>query len=137
MHSRAFALVLTLVAVVFSQGSSCGQAGVCECSACLSAVDLAVFDAEGEPLDTGWTVEATVDGFGVEDIANCDPEFRFNNACSFGSRSGIYRITVRGTDFEPRELAARVAAKSGEDCCDGICIGSTPVNAFLEPAGGT
>lgn len=130
--SRALALAFSLIAVAFAQGSSCGTPGPCECFACLSAIDLAVFDADGAPIDTGWTVEATVDGFAVEDIANCDPEFRFGNACSFGSRSGIYRITVRGTGFQTRELAARAAAKSGENCCDGRCIASATVSAFLD-----
>ena len=58
---------------------------------------------------------------------------RFGNACAFGSRTGIYRITVRGPGFETREIAARVAAKSGDNCCDGSCVTSTTVSAFLDP----
>lgn len=120
--------------VFLSLAANCGQLGPCECFACFTAIDLAVFDADGNALDTGWTVEATLDGFAVEDTANCDPELRFGNACSFGSRTGIYRITVRGDGFKPHQMAARVAARSGDNCCNGNCVASTAVSALLDPA---
>ena len=130
MHSRSLLLALTLTATAFAQGSSCGQLGVCECLTCTSAIDLAVFDADGEPLASGWTLEATLDGAAI-DVSSCDADLRFENVCSFGSQSGIYRMAVRGTGFATRELAARVAAKSGEDCCNNACVSSTAVDAFL------
>jgi hypothetical protein len=128
-------LAIVSIGGFFSLASTCGQLGPCECFTCFPAIDLAVFDADGNALDTGWTVEATLDGFAVDDIANCDPEFRFGNACSFGSSTGIYRITVRGQEFEPHEMAARVSARSGDDCCGGLCVASTSVSAFLDPVG--
>src|SRR5688572_22634178 len=99
---------------LLTSSSTCDSFG-CECAPCGSAIDLAVFDLDGNALDEGWTVEATLDGFTVDDVAtNCDPAFRFaGNACSFGFETGMYRITLRGPDIETREIAARAAAKSG------------------------
>lgn len=128
-------LAIASTAAFFSLASTCGRLGPCECFVCFTAIDLAVFDADGNALDTGWTVEATVDGFAVEDVANCDADVRFGNACSFGSSTGMYRITVRGEELNPRELAARVAARSGDDCCNGGCALPTAVSAFLDAAG--
>jgi hypothetical protein len=122
------------VLALLTSSSTCGSFG-CECAPCGAAIDLAVFDVDGNALDDGWTVEATVDGFAVDDVTtNCDPAFRFaGNACSFGDRTGIYRITLRGPDIVTREIAARAAAKSGDDCCAN-CINATSVSAFLEAA---
>lgn len=117
---------------LLTSSSTCDSFG-CECTPCGAAIDLAVFDIDGTALDAGWTVEATLDGFTIDDVAaNCDPTIRFGNACSFGFQTGIYRITVRGDGFQTREIAARNAAKSGDDCCNGACINATSVDAFLE-----
>ena len=116
---------------LLTSSSTCNNFG-CPCDPCGAAIDLAVFDIDGNALDDGWTVEATVDGFTVDDVAaNCDPNFRFGNACSFGFTTGIYRITLRGPLVETREIAARAAARSGDDCCNS-CINATSVDAFLE-----
>ena len=135
-RARAFAAtsIVSLVGALalLTSSSTCDSFG-CECAPCGAAIDLAVFDTDGAALDTGWTVEATLDGFTVDDVAaNCDAAVRFGNACSFGFQTGIYRITVRGDGFQTREIAARNAAKSGDDCCNFACINATSVDAFLE-----
>ena len=79
--------------------------------------------------DANWTAEATVDDQPVPDITNCDPGFRLDNTCSFGQQAGIYRITVRSPGFQTRQLAARFAAKSGEDCC--TCLLGEDIDAVL------
>lgn len=122
-------------AVVGTVGTVACDSFACQCFPCGRAIDLAVFDQDGNALADGWTVEATVDGFAV-DLAECEPDFRFgSNACSFGDTTGIYRITLRGPDIQTREIAARAAARSGDDCCNGACIGPEPVDAFLLPRG--
>ena len=67
----------------------------------------------------------------VDDISNCDPAFRLNNTCGFGQTPGVYRITVRGAGFQTRQIAARFAAKSGQDCC--TCLPVEDVTAVLVP----
>lgn len=131
MNARALALALSLPAVALLPGATCTGPSPCQCSVCSNAIELAVFRADNEALDNSFIVEATLDGLPVEDISNCDPEVRFDNACFFGTASGLYRMTVSGPGFVPRVIAARAAAKSGEDCCN-TCLEPTTVSAFLE-----
>ena len=117
---------------LFAMGADCSSIGQCNCFPCTSAIHLKVFDNQNNALTDGWTAEATVDGTTVDDITNCEAGARFGNECTFGNQTGLYRITVRAPGFATRQLAARFAAKSGEDCCR--CLSETVVTAILEPA---
>jgi uncharacterized protein YigE (DUF2233 family) len=123
-------LVVVSCLALAALGSTCGNLGQCECFPCQSAIVLNVFDEDSQPL-TNWSIEASVDGAPV-DTTPCAPEFRINPAgCSFGFETGVYRITVQSPGFRTRQIAARFAAQSGEDCCRCLQFGAT-VNAFLE-----
>ncbi len=123
------ALLLCLGTAFVALGANCDGVSTCECFPCTSAIDLQVFDSQGNALGDAWTAEATVDGVAVEDIVNCDPSARFGNDCSFGQVTGLYRITVRSPGFQTKQIAARFAAKTGEDCCR--CLQATTVHAVL------
>jgi PP-loop superfamily ATP-utilizing enzyme len=135
-------LRLTVVGfvVLLLAGADCSGTQQCnQCFPCTSAIDLVVLDEQNNALTDNWTVEATLDGQEVQDVTNCDPATRGGgNECSFGSTAGVYRITVRDVDRQPRELAARFAAKIGQSCCQ--CLQQTKVTAVMLPAvvdGGT
>lgn len=115
---------------LLATGSDCSNLGQCECFPCQSAVVLNVFDEDSQPL-SDWVVEATLDGLPV-DVSACDEAVRISpGTCSFGSETGVYRITVQAPGFQTRQLAARFAARSGEDCCSCLPVGAT-VTAILE-----
>ncbi|HEY4220570.1 MAG TPA: hypothetical protein VGO62_04490 [Myxococcota bacterium] len=109
-------------------GGDCSGQGSCACFPCTSAIHLRVTDDQANPLNNGWTVEADLDGTPV-DVAGCAQGARFANECTFGTALGVYRITVRDPGFEDRQIAARFAAKSGDDCCR--CLDETIVDAEL------
>jgi hypothetical protein len=123
--------VASLAAFVALGGADCSGIGECPCIPCTSAIHLKVLDDQLNTLNDGWTVEATLNGTPVADITNCEPGARFNNECTFGGETGLYRITVRDEGFQTRQIAARFSAKSGEDCCR--CLTETVVTAILEP----
>jgi hypothetical protein len=132
--------IVALFTVALVAGSDCSGDQQCtQCFPCTSAIDLVVLDEQSNALTDNWTVEATLDGQEVQDVTNCDPATRAGtNECSFGSTAGVYRITVRDVGREPREIAARFAAKIGQTCCQ--CLQQTKVTAVLVPAvadGGT
>jgi hypothetical protein len=137
MRLPAVLSALSVVAFVATGSTNCDSGGQCECIPCTSAINLQVFDENDNALGTGWSAEATVDGAVVNDIVNCDESTRFGNSCDFGQETGIYRITIRAAGFLTKQIAARFAAKSGEDCC--VCLQATAVHAVLlaDPDGGT
>ena len=128
------ARALPVFSVAFLMGSNCGGFTDCPCIPCTGAVDMSVVDSAGNALNTGWIVDATVDGVAVPDVSNCDINFRVGNECTFGQDTGIYRINVSGDGFLTRQKTARFAAKSGEDCCRVACLGPALVEIVLDPA---
>ena len=121
--------MLVVGTAVVVGASNCDNINNCACFPCSSAIDLKVFDDAGDPLDDDWTAEAAVDGVTVDDTVNCDPNARFGAECTFGAETGVYRITIRDPGHETKQIAARFAAKSGDDCCR--CLPATSVNATL------
>lgn len=120
------------MSAVLTTGVDCAQRSECSCFACnQDAVTLNVFDAGGLPLPI-FIVDATLDGVPV-DTTSCNDAVRLGSAtCAFGSDLGVYRVTVQAEGFKTRQVAARFATKSGEDCCMVGCLGGTTVNVVLE-----
>jgi hypothetical protein len=133
MRSALLAFVAIFAFLVASGADCSGNQQCTQCFPCTSAIDLVVLDEQNNALTDNWTVEATLDGQEVPDVTNCDPATRGgSNECSFGSTAGVYRITVRDVGREPRELAARFAAKIGQSCCQ--CLQQSKVTAVMLPA---
>jgi hypothetical protein len=124
---RWWVIVVVCGAVVGSVGASCGEGSPCECFPCGFAVTVSVVDPNVQPLDA-WTLQATLDGELV-DTSECDPTVRQgNNVCGFGDRTGVYQIVVRTATTE-KEVAARFAARGGQDCCN--CLTGEVVQVTL------
>lgn len=101
----------------------------CECFPCGSAIDLRVFDADGQALIEAWQVEAQLDGE-VIDTTACLPENRgTSNACGFGLQVGVYDIVVRTPSVE-KSVRGRFSSRVGQDCCG--CLTGEIVNVILE-----
>lgn len=127
----AVLLPVTCLVAVLGGGADCNSFGQCECTPCQSAIVLNVFDEDNQPL-ADWVVDATLNGAPV-DVTNCDETLRVApGTCSFGFETGVYRISIQAPGFQTRQLAARFAAKSGEDCCSTCLPVGTTVNAVLE-----
>lgn len=101
----------------------------------MSAVLLTVLDQDGNPLNAPWVMAATLDGAVVDDGGACDPDLRAGNSCAFGAATGVYRIVVDAPGYLPREVAARSAAATGQDCCMGACVNESQVLVRLLPEG--
>lgn len=114
-------------------GSSCSTNDDCECFPCGGAIGLTVEDQDGTALDVAWVMAATQDGAPVDDQGACDPDLRTGNSCAFGTTTGVYRIVVEAPGFQSREVAARSAVASGQDCCTGACAGETLVVVRMIP----
>lgn len=133
-RARSLTLVLlALVAALGQLGATCSTPPACECFPCLTAIALTVVDQDGNPLEAPWVMAATLDGEEVDDGGNCDPDLRMGNSCVFGVATGVYRIVVQAPGYQTREVAARCAAATGEDCCLGACAAETQVVARLLP----
>jgi hypothetical protein len=128
------ALVVVLALAPFVASANCGTGGgQCPCPACAGAVSLTVTDEAGNGL-TDWLMEATLNGVPVDDFGACAPQNRVGSNCVFGQESGMYHVVVRAAGFETREIAVRVAAPSGADCCNGFfCVGPVNIDARMEP----
>lgn len=115
------------------QGSTCGSSDDCACFPCGAAIGLTVLDEAGNALNDAWVMAATLDGAPVDDEGACDPDLRLGNSCTFGNATGVYRIVVEAPGYLPREVAARSAVASGQDCCMGACADQTQVVLRLLP----
>lgn len=114
-------------------GANCGNAEPCECFPCGAAVALTVLDEAGNALNDPWVMAATLDGSPVDDGGACDPDFRLGNSCAFGTETGVYRVVVEAPGYRTREVAARSAVASGQDCCMGACANQAQVVVRLIP----
>jgi hypothetical protein len=124
----AAALVASLGWFAVAGSVGCPFSSQCFCAPCASAVSLSVVNTAGAPVDTGWSVEAALDGT-VVDTSACDEGVRTGNLCAFGFDPGVYDIVVR-TTTEEKHLVARSAPVTGQDCCS-QCVATTNVPVVL------
>ena len=126
-------LPLAIAVTPLLLASTCGTGDDCDCFPCGPAIGLSVLDQDGNALDDDWVMAATLDGNPINDDGACDPDFRLGNGCAFGNATGVYRIVVEAPGYRPREVAARNAVASGQDCCMGACAATTQVVVRLIP----
>ncbi|MBI1946685.1 MAG: hypothetical protein HYS27_13385 [Deltaproteobacteria bacterium] len=127
------ALSSAVVAAAVLVGATCATPEECPCFPCMGAVGLTVLDDVGNPLNDPWVMAATLDGEPVDDGGACDPDLRTGNTCVFGTATGVYRIVVEAPGYQPREVAGRCAAATGQDCCMGDCVNAAQVVVRLIP----
>lgn len=131
--SRALSLWIAAPLGLLLAGSTCGTNEPCECFPCGAAVGLTVLDEAGNALNDPWVMAATLNGDPVDDGGSCDPDFRLGNSCAFGTETGVYRVVVEAPGYQTREVAARSAVASGQDCCMGACANQAQVVVRLLP----
>lgn len=129
----ALIVVAASGALALATGSSCSTSDDCECFPCGAAIGLTVLDEDGNALNDDWVMAATLDGAPVDDASACDPGLRLGNSCAFGVATGVYRVVVEAPGFATREVAARSAVGSGQDCCMGACADQTQVVVRMIP----
>jgi hypothetical protein len=132
-RARPLLVFAPLIVAALLAGSTCDTVDDCTCFPCGSAIGLTVLDQDGNALNDGWVMAATLDGAPVDDGSACDVDIRAGNSCIFGTATGVYRIVVEDDGRQPREVAARSAVESGQDCCAGACALETEVVVRLLP----